>query len=97
MQITKDAMAAHITGNEKLNNECPQTLMDEILRPSLPPAERSFDRLNDEVSTTTGVGFADDSTDAMTYYTVSTATKLSSLVYGMGSPLLVQSLARDLY
>jgi cytochrome P450 len=52
MQTTRNIMAsksAHTTAEET-----PSTLVHSILESNLPPVEKSFDRINDEMSTVLG-------------------------------------------
>lgn len=53
MQSTGDIIAANASA--PLDNKAPRTMVHEILEaPNLPPSEKSFDRINDEVGTITG-------------------------------------------
>lgn len=53
MQTTKDIMAANESAPS--DNKAPRTMVHSILQaPNLPPTEKSFDRINDEVGTVTG-------------------------------------------
>ena len=54
---TKEIMAKHHAGKRDLSDD-PPTLVDEILSASaLPPAEKEYQRVNDEVTTVMGGGF----------------------------------------
>lgn len=53
MNDTKDLMKAA----ESPDDDGPRTLVHEIVQSKLPPPEKSFERIFEEVSTTTGAGF----------------------------------------
>jgi len=53
MNDTKNFMKAAVSPDD----DGPRTLVHEIMQSKLPPPEKSFERVFDEVSTTTGAGF----------------------------------------
>jgi cytochrome P450 len=53
MNDTKNFMKAAVSPDDN----GPRTLVHEIVQSKLPPSEKSFERIFEEISTTTGAGF----------------------------------------
>jgi cytochrome P450 len=81
MNDTKNFMKAAVSPDD----DGPRTLVHEIMQSKLPPQEKTFERVFDEVSTTTGAGFE------------TTATVIRNAVFHIYSdPKILQKLRAEL-
>lgn len=56
-QDTRNLMAMESSSGPDLDGEQPPSLVHEIMQSQLPPSEKIFGRVFDEVATVTGAGF----------------------------------------